>query len=57
MGANRAVAVCKAMLGDWLPWVKDKELLVLMGDAICSDGGERLGFLKGISQQGEFRWR
>jgi len=57
MGANRAVAVCKAMLGDWLPWVKDQELSVLMGNAIFSEGGERLRFLKGISQQGEFRWR
>jgi len=46
VGANRAVAVCKAVFGDWLPWVKDEELLVLMGDAIFPEGGERLGFFE-----------
>ena len=40
VGANRAV------LGDWLPWVKVEELSVLMGNAIFSERGERLGFLE-----------
>jgi len=41
VGANRAVAVCKAVLGDWLLWVKVEELSVLMGNAIFSERGER----------------
>ena len=39
-GANRAV------LGDWLSWVKVEELSVLMGNVIFSERGERLGFLE-----------
>ena len=42
MGANKAVAICKAVLGDWLPWVK--EFSVLMRDAIVQNEERDLGF-------------